>query len=144
MSNTLFNTPTGTAPPAPNPTIIYTQNPQTHEQRRLNLETKTKRLAKRITKGEDRLTRLTATDEEAISHPQKKTLPDSQTTREIEKRQVRIKEALQEYNRRVRHFERSVDAQYAEMKEQLVQRIGALIEGAEKDIKVVENNGEEV
>jgi hypothetical protein len=51
---------------------------------------------------------------------------------------------LQEYNRRVRHFERSVDAQCAEIKEQLVQKIEALVEGAAKDSEVVERKGEEV
>jgi hypothetical protein len=141
MSNTLFNTPTGLAPPAPNPTTICTQNPTTHSQRLQKLSTRTKRLAKRITKGEDRLARLTATDEDAISAPQKTPI-DSQTAHEIKKRQVSIKEALQEYNRWVRHFERSVDAQCAEMKEQLSQRIGALIEGADKDLKVLEKKSE--
>jgi hypothetical protein len=92
MPNTLFNTSTGTAPPAPKPPTIYTQNPTTHEQRRQKLSTQTQRLTKRITEGEDRLTRLTAidsSDEEAALPPQKSPT-DSQTTHEIEKRQVSI------------------------------------------------------
>jgi hypothetical protein len=135
MSTPLFNTPTGAAPPSSIPlTPSHAARTQAYDEARKSIAISIERREKKILKKEHVL----ASIEPKHTGLNGTGLADRTHARVVREKQRRLDRQLEAYDEGVKEFQKNTDKQCEEVKEQLLKRVGQLIEGAERNLELLE------